>query len=139
MSIQLSLEPVSLPERHDAGRPGECRCPDRRWRSHHDRLLRVEADQDEVVELLELAVTWSELDYSGAQVVPPERWDDFALAHVESDAVQNMRLAVPGLQVADAEQRLGHVKHAPPPYRLRALPGRSTRSCSRLRPARGRA
>lgn len=92
MSIQLSLEPVSLPERHDAGRPGECRCPDRRWRSHHDRLLRVESDQDEVVELLELAVTWSELDYSGAQVVPPERWDDFALAHDWQDPERVRRL-----------------------------------------------
>lgn len=58
-----------------------CRCPDRRWRAHHDRLLRVETDVDELLELLELAVTWTELDYSGAAVVPPERWTDFAAAH----------------------------------------------------------
>lgn len=81
MSIQFSLEPVSLPERHAVVRATECRCADRRWRAHHDRLLRVETDQAELVELLELAVTWGELDYSGVAVVPPERWSDFALAH----------------------------------------------------------
>ena len=57
-----------------------CR-PDRRTRAHHDRLLRVEDDPDEVVELLELAVTWGELDYSEADVVPPEAWIDFAAGH----------------------------------------------------------
>lgn len=59
-----------------------CRCADRRWRAHHDRLLRVESDVDELLELLELAVTWTELDYSDVAVVPPERWTDFAMAHV---------------------------------------------------------
>ena len=57
-----------------------CR-PDRRTRTHHDRLLRVEDDPDEVIELLELAVTWSELDYSESDVVPPEAWIDFAAGH----------------------------------------------------------
>lgn len=57
------------------------RCRDTVRRAHHDRLLRVEADADELVELLELAVTWSELDYSGAALVPPEEWADFAADH----------------------------------------------------------
>lgn len=69
-----------------------CRCADRRWRAHHDRLLRVETDLDELLELLELAVTWTELDYSDAAVVPPERWTDFAMAHPWRDADRMERL-----------------------------------------------
>ncbi|MDN5914490.1 MAG: hypothetical protein L0I76_05185 [Pseudonocardia sp.] len=89
MSVQFSVEPVSPPQRRaGVAGPGlapagtaQCLCVDLRWRSHHDRLLRVEADPDELLELLELAVTWGELDYSGTGVVPPEHWGDFALAH----------------------------------------------------------
>lgn len=62
-----------------------CRCDDRRWRAHHDRLLLVESDADELLELLELAVTWAELDYSATAVVPPERWAAFAGAHTWRD------------------------------------------------------
>lgn len=50
-------------------------------RRHHDRLLTVEFDIDELLELIELAVTWGELDYSGAAVVPPDQWLDFAACH----------------------------------------------------------
>jgi len=64
----------------DAAGLGRCR-PDRRTRTHHDRLLRVEDDPEEVIELLELAVTWGELDYSESDVVPPEAWIDFATGH----------------------------------------------------------
>lgn len=93
MSIQFSVEPVTRPQRQAAGaRSAGCACADRRWRSHHDRLLRVEADPDEMLELLELAVTWCELDYSAAAVVPPEHWDDFALAHDWQDPERMGRL-----------------------------------------------
>lgn len=84
-----SLEPLSATVPLDTP---WCRCADRRWRAHHDRLLRVETDVDEMLELLELAVTWSELDYSDAAVVPPERWTDFALAHVWGDPDRMERL-----------------------------------------------
>ena len=69
-----------------------CRCADRRRGAHHDRLLRVETDFDELLELLELAVTWTELDYSDAAVVPPERWTDFATAHDWRDRDRMERL-----------------------------------------------
>lgn len=69
-----------------------CRCADRQWRAHHDRLLLVENDLDELLELLELAVTWTELDYSGAAVVPPERWAEFAMAHAWDDPDRMERL-----------------------------------------------
>lgn len=81
MSTQFSVEPISRPERPAGGVRRECGCADRRWRSHHDRLLHVETDTDELLELLELAVTWTELDYSAAAVLPPEHWSEFAHAH----------------------------------------------------------
>jgi hypothetical protein len=48
---------------------------------HHDRLLNVEADVVTTLELMELATTWEEIDYSGESVIPPCDWMDFAAAH----------------------------------------------------------
>jgi hypothetical protein len=48
---------------------------------HHDRLLNVEADVVTTLELMELATTWEEIDYSGEAVIPPCDWMDFAAAH----------------------------------------------------------
>lgn len=85
MSIDDTARPVVVPlaGRAPAGREaGGAGCrPERRLRAHHDRLLRVEDDPEEVVELLELAVTWAELDYSEVDVFPPDAWIDFALGH----------------------------------------------------------
>lgn len=53
-------------------------CP---TRAHHDRLLTVDTDAGELLALLELAVTWHELDYSGGRVVGPEAWPAFATRH----------------------------------------------------------
>jgi hypothetical protein len=59
-----------------------CGCPPALRRSaHHDRLLAVESDPEAVLDLFELAVTWGELDYTGAEVLPPEAWLDFAVDH----------------------------------------------------------
>lgn len=51
---------------------------------HHRRLLTVDTDQDEMLALLELAVTWHELDYSGMSVVGPAEWLTFAESHAWS-------------------------------------------------------
>ncbi|MGH9280758.1 MAG: hypothetical protein ACRD12_22040 [Acidimicrobiales bacterium] len=60
-------------------------------RAHHDRLLQAEADLSAVVELLELAVTWDELDYSQEPVIPPGDWLEFAACHAWRDeAVQKL-------------------------------------------------
>jgi len=61
-------------------------------RQHHDRLLTVEFDIGELLELIELAVTWSELDYSGAAVVPPAQWLDFAACHEWHDPDRAARI-----------------------------------------------
>ncbi|MGQ0572770.1 MAG: hypothetical protein ACT4RN_01055 [Pseudonocardia sp.] len=56
----------------------QCGVPDR---EHHDRLLTVDVDPDELLALLELAVTWHELDYGSARVVGPAAWGEFAAQH----------------------------------------------------------
>jgi hypothetical protein len=48
---------------------------------HHDLLVQVDAEVVMAVELLELATTWEELDYSGEAVIPPSEWLDFAAIH----------------------------------------------------------
>ena len=92
MSIDSVAGPVvvSLVGR-SPGHGGGCR-PDPRTRDHHDRLLRVEDDPDELVELLELAVTWGELDYSESDVLPPETWTEFADGHRWRHAERVQRL-----------------------------------------------
>ena len=57
-----------------------------------------------------------------AGAVAAEQRHHLAFVHVEARAVQDVRLAVPGLQVLDREQGRARVKHAPLPCRLRALP-----------------
>lgn len=49
---------------------------------HHDRLLAVDTDPDALLELLEIAVTWHELDYSEASVIGPAHWARFVERHV---------------------------------------------------------
>jgi hypothetical protein len=48
---------------------------------HHARLTRVEDDQDALLELLELAITWHELEYAESAIVAPERWPTFVENH----------------------------------------------------------
>lgn len=49
---------------------------------HHDRLLAVDTDVEALLELLEVAVTWHELDYSESSVVPPRHWARFLDRHI---------------------------------------------------------
>lgn len=48
---------------------------------HHDRLLTVDTDTEELLALLEMAVTWYELDYSESPVVGPAGWTTFVENH----------------------------------------------------------
>jgi hypothetical protein len=61
-------------------------------RRHHDRLLTVESDVDELLELIELAVTWGELNYCGVSVVPPGQWLEFAACHEWRDPDRAARI-----------------------------------------------
>jgi hypothetical protein len=70
-----------------------CQCRFARWAPlHHDMLLSVETDVAMAVELVELATTWEELDYSGQAVIPPSEWLDFAGAHSWRDTELAFRL-----------------------------------------------
>ncbi|HWR49321.1 MAG TPA: hypothetical protein VN327_17185 [Pseudonocardiaceae bacterium] len=81
-------------------------------RRHHDRLLTVEFDVEELLELVELAVTWGELDYSGTGVVPPEQWLEFAACHEWREPDRAARIFS---VVTDIALRAGQRARAYPP------------------------
>jgi hypothetical protein len=64
---------------------------------HHDQLLTVDQNLDQAMALMELAVTWGELDYSEAPLIPPSQWSDFVACHgwrVQGRAQRVFSLAV---------------------------------------------
>jgi hypothetical protein len=67
---------------------------------HHDLLLNVEMDVATTLELMELATTWEELDYSAEAVIPPCDWMDFAAAHNWRDPELASRLFSLAIDVA---------------------------------------
>lgn len=84
-------------------------------RAHHDRLRAVEHDADEIVELLELAVTWAELEYGGEPLIGPGEWLEFVAAHRWSDPARVLRIFSLAVDVAGA-----HDRHARRPLSLLA-------------------
>jgi hypothetical protein len=56
-------------------------CRDRAAAAHHDQLLTVDVDSEALLALLEMAVTWHELDYSECDVIGPLAWATFAENH----------------------------------------------------------
>ena len=52
---------------------------------HHRRLMTIESDQDVLLELIELAVTWPELEYSETPTIAPEQWIPFFESHGWAD------------------------------------------------------
>ncbi|WP_385907759.1 hypothetical protein [Terrabacter sp. GCM10028922] len=59
---------------------------------HHDRLLVIVGDPDGLLELIEIAVTWAELDYSRQPLIPPHRWMSFLDSHHWSDPQRAERI-----------------------------------------------
>lgn len=59
---------------------GQCALASR-YPEHHDRLLTVDTDPAALLDLLEIAVTWHELDYSESDLVGPADWLTFAETH----------------------------------------------------------
>lgn len=57
-------------------------CPAGPRRAHHDRLLAVGTDLDAALELIELAVTWHELEHPREALVGPAEWETFAQRHL---------------------------------------------------------
>lgn len=84
-----------------------------RTRAHHDRLLRVVWDHAELLDLMELAVTWGELEYAESRIVPPQRWLDFAAAHRWADADEAERILSMAADVALRVRRTSHPAERP--------------------------
>ena len=59
---------------------------------HHDRLLRAPMDVSMALELIELAVTWAELDYSAETLIAPGDWRAFVAWHdwVDRDTAERI-------------------------------------------------
>jgi hypothetical protein len=72
---------------------------------HHDTLVQIDGDVSMALELLELATTWEELDYSGEAVIPPSDWLDFAALHDWRDPELAGRLFSVALDVAHRSAR----------------------------------
>jgi hypothetical protein len=86
-----------------ARRPAATACDCRFARTsprHHDLLLHVEVDVASTLELMELAATWEEIDYSEEAVIPPCDWMDFAAAHNWHDPELAARLFSLAIDVA---------------------------------------
>jgi hypothetical protein len=82
-----------------AERPCRCRFV-RDTQVHHDQLLRVTVDPDAFLELMELAVTWGELDYSEMPLIPPNRWLEFVDSHIWADGDKAERMVSLAIDVA---------------------------------------
>jgi hypothetical protein len=59
---------------------------------HHRRLVTIESDRDVLLELIELAVTWPELEYSETTTIAPEQWIPFFDSHrwIDPDGVERI-------------------------------------------------
>ena len=68
--------------------------------AHHDLLVRAPTDVAAALELVELAVTWHELDYSQEDVIPPPDWLDFAADHHWDDPDRAERLFLAAVDIA---------------------------------------
>jgi hypothetical protein len=72
---------------------------------HHDALVQIDGDVTMALELMELATTWEELDYSGEAVIPPSDWLDFAAIHDWRDPELAARLFGVALDVVNRSPR----------------------------------
>jgi hypothetical protein len=48
---------------------------------HHRKLMTIESDQSAVLDLMELAITWPELEYSDTPTIAPGQWFSFVESH----------------------------------------------------------
>jgi hypothetical protein len=75
--------PAAVPIRH----PGCCiTCVfDGETEWHHGRLTAIEYDHDALLELMELALTWLELEYGQTATISPDHWMAFVESHAWTD------------------------------------------------------
>src|ERR1051325_904394 len=106
---------------------GQSATPSRAMAFDGSRMVSVPANRIEPSR----RATMPMIDFRGVVFpVPAKERHHLAFAHLEVDAVQDMRLAVPGVEAAHFEQ----VRHVPLRDTLQLRAGPWTRCCSRLRP-----
>lgn len=86
-------------------------------RRHHRRLITIESDQDVLLELMELAVTWPELEYSETRKIEPEQWLRFVESHRWEDPRRVERIFSLASDIAMTATRAnGRRPHSPGYY-----------------------
>jgi hypothetical protein len=90
-----------------------------RW--HHRRLMTIESDQDVLLELIELAVTWPELEYSETRRIAPEQWNRFVESHNWEDPDRVERIFSLACDVAMTATRANRRRPHAPGYHLGQL------------------
>lgn len=78
--LKLALRATRRPVRRPACRAG-CVLGEGATQWHHSHLLTIEHDPDVLIALMELAITWRELEYSTRSLIAPEQWTTFAANH----------------------------------------------------------
>ncbi|HEY2878423.1 hypothetical protein [Nocardioides sp.] len=69
----------------------------------------MESDQDALLEFLELAITWHELEYSKANLIPPDHWMAFVERHRWTNPARVERIFSLATDVVmTAERAAGH-------------------------------
>ena len=80
--------------------------------AHHDELLSIErASFDVTTHVVEMAVTWHELEYGERAVVQPQDWLEFVECHEwqDRDRVRDFFIALQSLVGTTADSRLALV------------------------------
>jgi hypothetical protein len=80
---------------------------------HHRILMRIETDQDVLLELFELAVTWPELDYSETLTIAPEDWMRLVESHRWADPDRVERIFSLATDIAMAAARAARQRSSP--------------------------
>lgn len=80
--------------------PVACPCRFAVVEHHHNRLVRAPSEVAMALDLLELAVTWGEIDYSREAVIPPADWLEFADQHQWAEPEVALRLFGAALEIA---------------------------------------
>ena len=75
---------------------------------HHGRLTAIEYDQDVLLELMEMAVTWPELEYPESHTIPPDSWMAFAESHRWADPDRVERIFSIATDIVMTARRTSH-------------------------------
>lgn len=106
------MEPTAEPDR--CGCRFELSAP-----AHHRRLVSLESEpMTSLVELIEMAATWGELEFGEAEpVIPPTEWIEFAETHAWGDAARVFDALVALSSLAPVRSPLATVTPLPLPLR----------------------